>query len=75
VGAIFLGEEGLEVFAFLGVIELDGVVRAGGEEEFAVVVKVEGCYAGFGFGEFELLRTLALWVARGECRLDLLWWV
>ena len=53
--AVFLAHERLDVLAFLGVVEEEGVVRAGGQAEFARVVKVEGCYRGFGLGEFELL--------------------
>ena len=56
VGAVFLAHEHLDVLAFLGVVEEEGVVGAGGQAEFARVVKVEGCHRGFGFGEFELLR-------------------
>ena len=57
VGAIFLGEEGLDVLAFFGVVELEGVIAAGGNEVFARVVKVEGGNVGFGFGEFEKLTV------------------
>ncbi len=55
VAAVFLGEEGFEVFAFFCVVELKGVIGAGGEEELARVVEVEGCDCGFGFGELEEL--------------------
>ena len=44
VGAVFLGGERLDVFAFFGVVELEGVVCAGCDEEVAGVVEVEGCY-------------------------------
>lgn len=56
VAAVFLGKEGFEVFAFFGVVELEGVIGAGGQEEFACVVEVEGCDCCFGFGKFEELR-------------------
>ena len=55
VGAVFLAHERFYVLAFFGVVEQEGVVGAGGQAEFAGVVKVEGCDRGFGFGEFELL--------------------
>lgn len=41
VGAVFLGEERLDQLAFFGVVELQRLVVAGGEEEFARVVEVE----------------------------------
>ena len=56
VAAVFLGEESFQVFAFFGIVELEGVVGTGCKEEFARVVKVEGCNRCFGFGEFEELR-------------------
>ena len=43
VGAVFLGEEGFDQFAFFGVVELERLVVAGGEQEFARVVEVERC--------------------------------
>ena len=55
VGAVLLAHEGFDVFAFFGIVEEEGVIGAGGQAEFTRVVKVEGCYGGFGFGEFELL--------------------
>lgn len=55
VGAVFLAHESFDVLAFFGIVEEEGVVGAGGQAELAGVVEVEGCYRGFGFGEFELL--------------------
>ena len=55
MGAVFLAHERFYVFAFFGVVEEERVIGAGGQAEFPRVVKVEGCYGGFGFGEFELL--------------------
>lgn len=55
VGAVFLAHECFYVLAFFGIVEEEGVIGAGGQAEFARVVKVEGCYGGFGFGKFELL--------------------
>ncbi len=55
VDAVFLAHERFDVLAFFGVVEEEGVVGAGGQAEFARVVKVEGCDGGFWFGEFELL--------------------
>ena len=55
VGAVLLREKQLGMAAFFGIIKLDGVVAAGGEEELARIVEVEGCDGSFGFGEFELL--------------------
>ena len=43
--------------AFFCVVELEGLVTAGGEEEFAGVVEGEGCCGGFGLAEFEELRV------------------
>ncbi len=57
VAAVLLREEGFEVFAFFGIVELEGVIGAGGEEEFARVVEVEGCDCSLRFGEFEELEV------------------
>lgn len=56
VAAVLLREEGFEVFAFFGIVELEGVIGAGGEEEFARVVEVEGGDCSLRFGEFEELE-------------------
>ena len=58
VGAVFLAEEGLDGFAFLGVVEEEGVDGGGGEEEFARVVEVERGDVSGGGGDFELLESL-----------------
>lgn len=55
--AVFLREEGFEVFTFFGIVELEGVIGASGEEEFARVVEVEGCDCSLRFGESEELET------------------
>ena len=57
VAAVFLGEEGFDVFAFFGVVKLKGVVGAGGEKKFARVVEIEGCDGRFRFRELEELET------------------
>lgn len=41
VGAVFLAHERLDVLAFLGVVEEEGVVGARGQAELARVVEVE----------------------------------
>lgn len=69
VGAVFLAHERFYVFSFFGIVEEEGIVGAGGQAEFARVVKVEGCYGGFGFGEFELLvdgLALSRWGVGGK---------
>ena len=43
VGAVFLTHERLGGLAFFGVEEEERVIGAGGQAEFARVVKVEGC--------------------------------
>ena len=43
VGAVFLGEERFDQLAFFGIVELQRLVVAGGEQEFARVVEVERC--------------------------------
>ena len=65
VDAVFLAHERFYVLAFFGVVEEQGVVGAGGQAEFARVVKVERCDGGFGFGEFELLETGRFSVVKG----------
>lgn len=59
VDAVFLAHQRLYIFALFGIVEEEGVVGAGGQAEFARVVKVEGCYGGFRFGKFELLVRAA----------------
>lgn len=59
VDTVFLAHKRLYVFALFGVVEEKGVVGAGGQAKFTRVVKVEGCYRGFRFGEFELLVRVA----------------
>ena len=46
VGAVFFGREGLEGAAFFGAVEGEGLVGAGGEEEFAGVVEGKRSYVG-----------------------------
>ena len=58
VGAVFFREERLEVPAFFRVVELEGFVAAGCEEEFARVVEGEGRDGGFGFAESEELQGM-----------------
>ena len=56
VGAVFLGRNWLDVFAFFGVVKLEGIVGAGRNKEFTVIVEVEGCYVDVVFlGDFEAL--------------------
>ena len=69
VDAVFLAHERFYVLAFFGVVEEEGVVGAGGQAEFARVVKVEGCDGGFGFGEFELLERVGVSVVDGSSKL------
>ena len=68
VDAVFLAHERFDVPPFFGVVEQEGVVRAGGQAEFARVVKVERRDRGLGFGEFELLvrEGSALWSEEWE---------
>ena len=60
VAAIFLGKEGFDVFAFFGIVELKGVIRAGSEKKFARVIEIEGCDCCFWFREFEELGTVSI---------------
>ena len=46
VGAVFLAEQGLNGFAFFGVVEEEGIDGGGSEQELACVVEVEGGYVG-----------------------------
>ena len=55
VAAVFFGEERLFGAPFAAVVELQGFVGEGGEEEVACVVEGEGGCGGGGSGEFELL--------------------
>lgn len=56
MGAVFLGWDWLDVFAFFCVVKLQGVVGAGYDKKFAVIVEVEGCYIDIILrGEFEAL--------------------
>ena len=57
VGAVFLRKQCLDVFAFFGVIELEGVIATGSNEVFARIVEVKGRNMGFGFGEFIKLSS------------------
>lgn len=57
VGAIFLGEKRFDMAAFFGIIELKGLVAAGGQEKLAQVVKGEGGGGGFGFAKSEELQV------------------
>ena len=43
------------MFAFFGVVELEGVVGAGRDEQFALVVEAERSDGDVRFGEFEAL--------------------
>ena len=69
VDAVFLAHERFYVLAFFGVVEEEGVVGAGGQAEFARVVKVEGCDGGFGFRELELLDRLGVSGVDGSSKL------
>lgn len=55
VSTVLLGEERLDFHAGFGVVELEGVIVAGGQEKFPRVVKVQGRHRGFGLAKFELL--------------------
>ena len=44
VGAVLLGKEGFDELPFFCIVDLKGVVSAGGEKEFARVVEVERGY-------------------------------
>jgi len=50
VGTVLLGEESLHGFAFFCIVEKEGIGACGGEEEFSLVVEVEGGYVGVGRG-------------------------
>ena len=43
------------MFAFLGVVKLEGVVGAGRDEQFALVVEIKRSDGDIGFGKFEAL--------------------
>lgn len=58
VSAIFLGKQRLDFRARFGVVELERVIIAGRQEEFARIVEVQGCDGGFGLSQFELLSVL-----------------
>lgn len=60
VGAVFLGWDALDLFAFFGVVELERVVSAGCDEVFAVIVEVERCDEGVGLRELESLRCVTM---------------
>lgn len=55
VGTVFLGKKSLHWFAFLCIVEEEGIGACGGEEEFSLIIEVEGGYVSIGRGEFELL--------------------
>ena len=55
VGAILLRWHRLYVFAFFGVVELEGVVGAGRDKQLALVVKIKRSDGDIGFGKFEAL--------------------
>lgn len=44
VSSIFLRGDAFNVFAFFGVVKLEGIVGASCDQELAAVVEVEGCY-------------------------------
>ena len=58
VGAVLFREERLQVPAFFRVVQLERLVAARGQQEFAAVVEGQGCYGAFGLAEAE-----ELWVA------------
>ena len=60
MGAVFLGEENLNLFALLGIVEDERIVRAGGKAEFPRVIEVERSDQRFGLAELEKLWFLAL---------------
>lgn len=42
MGTVLLGEEGLDFFAFFGVVDLNGVVGTRCQEQLSSIVEVEG---------------------------------
>lgn len=56
VDAILLREELFDVSALFGIVQLYGVVVAGGKHEFARVVEVQGCDRHFWLSESEVLE-------------------
>lgn len=55
VGAVLLRWDCFYVFAFFGVVELEGVVGASCDEQFAPVVETEGSDGDVRLGELEAL--------------------
>lgn len=48
------------MLSLFGIVELEGVIVAGGDEQFAAVVKVERCHRSVWVGEFEKLNSFQL---------------
>lgn len=44
VGTVFLGKKSLYGFAFLCIVEEEGIGACGGEKELSLVIEVEGGY-------------------------------
>lgn len=57
---ILLGQQLLDMLPLFGIVELEGVIVAGGDEQFAVVVEVERCHRSVRSGEFEKLNSFQL---------------
>jgi len=55
VSAVFLAEQGLDMFPFFRVVELEGLVVTCCEQEFARIVEVEGGDGRFWFWRSEEL--------------------
>lgn len=48
------------MLSLFGIVELEGVIVAGGDEQFATIVKVKRCHRSVGSGEFEKLNSFQL---------------
>ena len=76
VGPVFLREKRFHFRAGFGVVQLQGVVVAGGEEEFALVVEIQGCHGRLRFAQLEQFRrpqspyNIRNLLSRRPCR----WW-
>lgn len=48
------------MLSLFGIVELEGVIVAGGDEQFATVVKVKRGHRSVGSGEFKKLNSFQL---------------
>lgn len=55
--AVFLRKKRFVVCTVASRVELEGVIGASSDQELALVIEVEGCNIGVGFGEFKQLEV------------------